>query len=70
MSNGIIDEDDILGPTPAVVEKLRGRFRFLVLVRGVEKAVEKQRLVEIFKKELAEKKDAEVQWNVDPAGLF
>ncbi|MBN2184792.1 MAG: primosomal protein N' [Candidatus Krumholzibacteriota bacterium] len=70
VSKGIIDEDDILGPTPAVVEKLRGRFRFLLLVRGVEKAVEKRRLVDIFKKELAERKEAEIQWNVDPAGLF
>lgn len=70
VSNGIIDENDILGPTPAVVEKLRGRFRFLVLVRGVEKAGEKQNLVEIFKKELAESRNADIQWNVDPAGLF
>ncbi len=67
---GGVDDADVLGPTSAVIEKLRGRYRFHLLVRGVEKANEKSKLVKIAQEAVRSRRNIELQWNVDPVNLF
>ncbi|MBN2070718.1 MAG: primosomal protein N' [Candidatus Krumholzibacteriota bacterium] len=70
VSAGIVDESDILGPVPAVVGRLRRKFRFQVLVKGTGENAAKKAIVDIFRKELDGKREVDLQWNIDPGNLF
>lgn len=67
---GVVDESRILGPTPAVVEKLRGKYRFQLLVKGTLEPYEKKKLVLSAESALAKERGVELQWNVDPVSFF
>jgi primosomal protein N' (replication factor Y) len=61
-SNGF----SVLGPTEALVGKLRGRFRTQVLVKGTLDAAMRKRLVGSARKALKESKGTDLRWDFDP----
>ncbi len=60
---------DVLGPTPAMIARLRGRYRFQVLVKGSPDVDEKKSAVAAVQAALARFKSVDVQWDVDPINL-
>ena len=69
-ASGVVDEEGILGPTPALIEKLRGNYRFHVLVRGEIGLADRQVLAVAARKAITDAKGVDIQWNVDPVNLF
>jgi primosomal protein N' (replication factor Y) len=59
----------VLGPTPALVERLRGRHRFQVLVRGAFAPDAPAAMVKAARGSLAGAKQIDLQWDVDPIEL-
>jgi primosomal protein N' (replication factor Y) len=60
---------DVLGPTPALIAKLRGRCRFQVLVKGSPDERRKKSAVAAVLAGLARFKNVDVQWDVDPMNM-
>lgn len=62
-------EFEVLGPTPAVVERLRGRYRMQILVKGALSKEERREAVSKAVESISSLHRTEIQWNVDPVGL-
>ncbi len=60
----------LLGPAPALVEMIRKRYRFHVLVKGAPSPREKKDLVSAARGAVSAESGVELQWNVDPVNLF
>lgn len=60
---------DILGSTPALVERLRGKYRFQVLMKGNPRIREKKKAVAAVQTALSRLRNVDVQWDVDPISL-
>ncbi len=59
----------VLGPTPALVERVRGRHRFQLLVRGTFEPGDRGAMVRSARESLAGAKQVDLQWDVDPIEL-
>jgi primosomal protein N' (replication factor Y) len=59
----------VLGPTPALVERMRGRHRFQLLVRGTFEPEDRAAMVRSARESLAGAKQVDLQWDVDPIEL-
>ena len=59
----------VLGPTPALVERMRGRHRFQLLVRGTLEPEARGAMVRSARESLAGAKQVDLQWDVDPIEL-
>lgn len=59
----------VLGPTPALIERLRGRYRFQILVKGSLDEPLRRRLLGAARESLAGAKSIDLQWDVDPIAL-
>ncbi|MFA4947826.1 MAG: primosomal protein N', partial [Candidatus Krumholzibacteriia bacterium] len=59
----------VLGPTPALVERMRGRHRFQLLVRGTFEPEARSAMVRSARESLAGAKQVDLQWDVDPIEL-
>jgi primosomal protein N' (replication factor Y) (superfamily II helicase) len=59
----------VLGPTPALVERVRGRHRFQLLVRGTFEPDAPGAMVRSARESLAGAKQIDLQWDVDPIAL-
>jgi primosomal protein N' (replication factor Y) len=59
----------VLGPTPALVERIRGRHRFQLLVRGTFEPEARGSMVRSARESLAGAKQVDLQWDVDPIEL-
>jgi primosomal protein N' (replication factor Y) len=59
----------VLGPTPALVERVRGRHRFQILVRGTFAPDAPAAMVRSARESLAGAKQVDLQWDVDPVEL-
>jgi primosomal protein N' (replication factor Y) len=59
----------LLGPTPALIERLRGRYRFQILVKGSLDAPLRLSLLGAARRSLAGAKGVDLQWDVDPVAL-
>ncbi|MBN1884108.1 MAG: primosomal protein N' [Candidatus Krumholzibacteriota bacterium] len=59
----------VLGPAPALVQRVRGRHRFRVLVRGPLDAVECRRFVDAASAALRDRSGLDLQWDVDPVNI-
>ncbi|MGD1047214.1 MAG: primosomal protein N' [Candidatus Krumholzibacteriaceae bacterium] len=59
----------ILGPTPALIERLRGRHRLQILVRGLLDDGLRLNLLRSARESLAGMKQVDLQWDVDPIEL-
>jgi primosomal protein N' (replication factor Y) len=59
----------VLGPTPALIERLRGRYRFQILVKGILEETARRGMVRAAREALAGMKSIDVQWDVDPITL-
>jgi primosomal protein N' (replication factor Y) len=59
----------VLGPTPALVERMRGRHRFQILVRGALEPETRSAMVRSARDALAGAKQIDLQWDVDPIEL-
>jgi primosomal protein N' (replication factor Y) len=57
---------DVLGPVPALVERVRGRYRVQVLVRGDIGPGAKREMVRTAREAVAAVSRVDVQWDVDP----
>jgi primosomal protein N' (replication factor Y) len=57
---------DILGPTPALIERLRGRYRILVLVKGAMTKEQKRSVVDTARKAVAGPGRTDLRWDFDP----
>ena len=56
----------VLGPTEALVGRLRGRYRLQVLVKGGLDDGERKKLIASAKKALKESKGVDLRWDFDP----
>jgi primosomal protein N' (replication factor Y) len=56
----------ILGPTPALIERLRGRYRRQILVKGELDPQLRRKMLRAARKSLAGEKSVDLQWDVDP----
>ncbi|MBU8921989.1 MAG: primosomal protein N' [Bacteroidales bacterium] len=70
VASGAAGGDGILGPTPALIEKLRGNYRFHVLARGEIGFADRKVLAAAARKAMTGAKGVDIQWNVDPVNLF
>ena len=59
----------VLGPTPALIERLRGRHRLQILVRGLLDDRLRLNLLRAARASLAGMKPVDLQWDVDPIEL-
>ena len=59
----------ILGPTPALIEMLRGRYRFQVLVKGAMSPAAKRGVVGVARKALSDLRSCSLRWDFDPYDL-
>jgi primosomal protein N' (replication factor Y) len=59
----------VLGPTPALVERIRGRHRFQLLVRGTFEPEARGSMVRSARESIAGAKQVDLQWDVDPIEL-
>lgn len=59
----------VLGPTPALIERLRGRYRFQILVKGSLDEPLRRKLLGAARESLAGAKSIDLQWDVDPIAL-
>ncbi|UCF03985.1 MAG: primosomal protein N' [bacterium] len=57
---------DILGPTPALIERLRGRYRMLVLVKGEMTRAVKRNVVDTARRAVARLGRTDLRWDFDP----
>lgn len=67
---GVVPGPDVLGPVPALIGRLRGRYRVQILVRGGPDTAGKRRLVEAARGAAAGFPGVDVQWDVDPLDIF
>lgn len=59
-----------LGPTPARIGKLRGKYRFQILVKGIFDSESKKVLIDAAGKCVSNFKKTEIRWDIDPATFF
>ncbi|RJR26142.1 MAG: primosomal protein N', partial [Candidatus Latescibacterota bacterium] len=59
----------VLGPTPALIERLKGNWRFHVLVKGDLSAELRREAVRAALERVAAAKPAELSWDVDPVSF-
>ncbi len=59
----------VLGPTPALVERVRGRHRLHLLVRGALEPEIRGAMARAARESLAGEKQIDRQWDVDPIAL-
>nr|MBN1164502.1 primosomal protein N' [Candidatus Krumholzibacteriota bacterium] len=69
-ATGLVPAEKVLGPTPALIEKLRGRFRVQVLVKGELSPAEKKKLIGSASRAVAAYSPLDLRWNVDPLNMF
>jgi len=60
---------EILGPTPPLIERLRGRHRLQLLVKGDLDDEGRRGMVRAAREALAGMKGIDLQWDVDPVTL-
>lgn len=60
----------VLGPAPAQIYKLRGRFRFHIIVKGRFDPALKKDLVETASEAISGSRAVDLEWNVEPVGLY
>lgn len=60
---------EILGPSPPPIERLRGRYRLQVLVKGELDSGTRGSMVRAAREALAGMKAIDLQWDVDPVSL-
>jgi primosomal protein N' (replication factor Y) len=60
---------DCLGPVPALVERVRGRYRLQVLVRGALDDAKKKEMVRIAREAISGLARTDLRWDVDPLTL-
>jgi len=68
--SGAADDEDILGPVPAIIERIRGEWRRQILIRGDRTPAEKRKVVEEARKAVGEVRGSRVQWDVAPLDIF
>jgi primosomal protein N' (replication factor Y) len=64
------DDIALLGPAPAQIGRLRGKYRFQVLVRGKISGPVKKRIVSLAREKVSGMKGAELKWDIDPTNFF
>ncbi len=69
-SSGVVPEFSILGPVPAMIERLRGMFRVQLLIRADIAPPEKRKLVETAREAISGMRSVTLQWDVDPLDIF
>ena len=60
---------DVLGPVPALIERLRRRYRVQILVRGELTPALNRKLVKAARAAVSKLSRTEVQWDVDPVNI-
>lgn len=69
-ASGVVPEFSILGPVPAMIERLRGMFRVQLLIRADIGPDKKKKLVEAAREALSGMRGVTLQWDVDPLDIF
>jgi primosomal protein N' (replication factor Y) len=69
-ASGAVPEFSILGPVPAMIERLRGMFRVQLLIRADIGPGEKRKLVESAREALSGMRGTVLQWDIDPLDIF
>ena len=69
-ASGAVPEFSILGPVPAMIERLRGMFRVQLLVRADIGTGEKRKLIESAREALSGMRGTTLQWDIDPLDIF
>ncbi len=61
---------EVLGPTPALVEKLRGKYRLQVLVKCDLDSGARKRIVKAARASLSSLRRIDLQWDFDPIHIY
>ena len=69
-ASGAVPDMSILGPVPAMIERLRGMFRIQLLVRADIGPEEKRVLVDAAREAVSGMRGTSLQWDVDPLDIF
>ncbi|MCD6380556.1 hypothetical protein J7M07_08960 [bacterium] len=56
-----------LGPAPARIGKLKGKYRFQILAKGIFDTESKKALVDVAGEGVSNFKKTEIRWDIDPA---
>lgn len=67
---GLRDAQALLGPVAALVERIKGRYRFHVMARGRFPDEARKRLVDAAVRALSGMKGIDLQWDVNPVNLL
>jgi len=70
LSSGTVPEMSVLGPVPAMIERLRGMFRVQLLIRADLGPEEKRTLVDTAREAVSRIRGLSLQWDVDPIDIF
>ncbi|MDZ7860410.1 MAG: primosomal protein N' [Candidatus Krumholzibacteriota bacterium] len=63
-------ELSFLGPTPARIARLRGKYRYHILIKGTFDSKSKRILIDTAVKGVSNFKKTEIRWDVDPVTFF
>lgn len=68
--SGAVDELSVLGPVPAMIERLRGMYRVQILIRAALDPGGKKALIEAARGAVSGMRGVALQWDVDPMDIF
>jgi primosomal protein N' (replication factor Y) len=70
VSSGEAPGLSVLGPVPAMIERLRGMYRVQILVRADLGPAQKKALVDAARGAVSGMRGTNLQWDVDPMDIF
>ncbi|MBD3179897.1 MAG: primosomal protein N' [Candidatus Latescibacteria bacterium] len=70
LEGGLSGKFHLLGPAPAQLYKLRGRFRYHIILKGKFAPALKKTIVETAGEAVSEISSADLEWNVEPVGFY
>jgi len=70
LSGGLGKSIEILGPSPALLARIKGRFRVQILLKGDVTADVKRKIARVSSEILSRRKGTEILWDVDPVDLL
>jgi primosomal protein N' (replication factor Y) len=69
-SSGAVPDMAVLGPVPAMIERMRGMYRVQLLIRADIGADEKRALIDAARVAASGMRGLTLQWDVDPVDIF
>jgi len=61
---------ELLGPTEALISRIKSRFRVQILIKGSFNVGDKEKVARVCREILSENRGVEIEWDVDPIDLL